>query len=850
MGVTIQFESHRVELAGIYEMEHDANVLEYFDQPPAIKLVYASATGKRMGVLHTPDFFVIRQDEAGWEEWKTEEELNRLKAHNPNRYSADEKDGQWCCPPGAAYAQRLGLYYCVRSSAEIDWVFQRNIQFLEDYLREPAAISAGKREIVSAYVSANRGLTLEDLLRSTEGRVSPDDIFSMIAANVVYVDLRAAPLAEPSQVAVLIAPEAACKTGDDGMRKPDSYPVDLHCGTRVTWDGRVWNVVNVGKNSLGLLSDDQRLIEVPRNSFESLIEQNGIEVISTDVAHGSDPAICDLLSRAREVDLGIANQRSRLIHQYLKSGRLPEETEVTARTFYRWLAQYREAEANFGSGYLGLLPESGKKGNRTPRLREESRHLMEEFLDQDYETLKQKTKYASWIGLKLSCEAKAVPVPSYQTFCVAVNKRPSFDQTMKRQGRRASYQLETFYWELDQKTPRHGDRPFEIVHIDHTELDIQLVCACTSQVLGRPWFTLLTDAFSRRTLAFYLTFDPPSYRSCMMTLRECVRRLGRFPQILVVDGGREFGSTYFETLLARYECMKKVRPPAQARFGSVCERLFGTTNTRFVHNLLGNTQITRNVRQVTKSVNPAGQAAWSLAALYDRLGEYLYEIYDTIQHPTLGQSPREAYLSGLITTGQRRQQQIAYDQEFLIWTLPTTPKGTAKVSPGRGIKLNHIFYWSDVLRDPAVEQRQVEVRYDPFDAGIAYAYVSKRWVQCISEYYCSLKGKSERELMLATTEIRKRAQNHASQFTVTAKKLATFLASVEAEESLRVQRLQDREAKSVLTNVEKGPACSDFLDGPYKKAESIGRHEGPAPLTPPVASDAATTSELTVFEEY
>src|SRR5436853_3770976 len=32
MGVTIQFESHRVGLAGIYEMEHDAEVLEFYDQ--------------------------------------------------------------------------------------------------------------------------------------------------------------------------------------------------------------------------------------------------------------------------------------------------------------------------------------------------------------------------------------------------------------------------------------------------------------------------------------------------------------------------------------------------------------------------------------------------------------------------------------------------------------------------------------------------------------------------------------------------------------------------------------------------------------------------------------------------
>src|SRR3989442_11180899 len=34
MGVCIQFESHRVELAAIYEMEHDPLTLEFYDQPP------------------------------------------------------------------------------------------------------------------------------------------------------------------------------------------------------------------------------------------------------------------------------------------------------------------------------------------------------------------------------------------------------------------------------------------------------------------------------------------------------------------------------------------------------------------------------------------------------------------------------------------------------------------------------------------------------------------------------------------------------------------------------------------------------------------------------------------------
>src|SRR5207244_3690967 len=260
-----------------------------------------------------------------------------------------------------------------------------------------------------------------------------------------------------------------------------------------------------------------------------------------------------------------------------------------------------------------------------------------------YETLKQKTKRSSWAVLKARCEQQNLTAPSYKTFCRLAGQRTVFEQTLKRQGPRAAYTYGAVYLELNRTTPRHGDRPLEIGHIDHTELDVELVCSMTGRSLGRPWLTLLIDAFSRRALAFYLTFDPPSYRSCMMILRECVRRHGRLPQIIVIDGGAEFQSTYFETLLARYECIKKTRPPAKARFGSVCERLFGTTNTQFAHNLRGTTQVTPNVRQVTKGNAPVGQAAWTLGCLYDYLSMFLFEIYDTIGHPVLGQSPREAY---------------------------------------------------------------------------------------------------------------------------------------------------------------------------------------------------------------
>ena len=112
---------------------------------------------------------------------------------------------------------------------------------------------------------------------------------------------------------------------------------------------------------------------------------------------------------------------------------------------------------------------------------------------------------------------------------------------------------------ITKRTPQ-AYRPFEIGHIDHTELDVELVCSRTDHNLGRPWATFLVDAYSRRLLAVYLTFDPPSYRSCLMALRICVKRHGRLPQIVVLDNGTEFHSVYFETLLATFECTKKQRP--------------------------------------------------------------------------------------------------------------------------------------------------------------------------------------------------------------------------------------------------------------------------------------------------
>ncbi|MGF1988908.1 MAG: TnsA endonuclease N-terminal domain-containing protein [Nostoc sp. ZfuVER08] len=134
MGVTIQFESHKVELPFIYQVEHDEDVLEYYDQPPSIKISYQSEKGRNLGFYITPDFFIIRRKSAGWVECKTEIKLQELAKKSPNRYCLGE-DEQWHTPPGETYAKEFGFFFRLWSNAEINWILLRNIEFLEDYYR-------------------------------------------------------------------------------------------------------------------------------------------------------------------------------------------------------------------------------------------------------------------------------------------------------------------------------------------------------------------------------------------------------------------------------------------------------------------------------------------------------------------------------------------------------------------------------------------------------------------------------------------------------------------------------------------------------------------------------------------
>jgi hypothetical protein len=100
--------------------------------------------------------------------------------------------------------------------------------------------------------------------------------------------------------------------------------------------------------------------------------------------------------------------------------------------------------------------------------------------------------------------------------------------------------------------------------------------------------------------------------------------------------------------------------------------------------------------------------------------------------------------------------------------------------------------------------------------------VNGQWLECWSEYRHIFRGRSEKEIMLATHELRKRSQNHAQHSFVTAKRLAELLASAEAQESLLAQRLKDLEVRKERSSA--GVLATENARTAPPPQEDGGRH--------------------------
>jgi putative transposase len=787
MGVSIQFESQHVELWGIYAMERDDNVLEYYDQPTRIPLQYHANSGRPTTQWHTPDFFVLRKTEAGFEEWKPAKSLDKLAMSIHNRYQRDPK-GTWRCPPGETCAEKVGLYYRLRSSAEYHPLYIQNLKFLQDFWAHHVSTQAEQEAQVFESLDAYPGVSVAEFLHAHPG-LPLDVIWAMLAKRLIFTDLEATLLTRHEHVSLYHHETEMAQAKAQASSAVDVRSVPSH----LVFDSRLWQA-EIREEEVILQPEVGISLRLPLGQFQRMVSDGEMKMVTEATPSPMTEDMRHALSHASPKAQEKANWRWSQILAYASG----EGISVTPRSVQRWIVAYQAAEKQHGCGYLGLLDQIANRGNRTQRIPDASLHLLSTYLKEHYDTPQAKRAAAVYRLYREECARQQIPPVSERTFYRERAKFTTQEVTTLRHGRRAAYAGRPFFWYLDQTTPRHGERPFALAHLDHTPLDVMLVSSVTGKPFAKPYLTMLTDAYSRRCLALYITYDPPSYRSAMMAFRLCVQRYQRLPQEVVVDRGSDFGSVYFETLLSRYFITKKERPAQQPHFGSVIERLFGTTTTEVLNQLRGNTQASKTPRQMTREVDPSRLAVWTLERFSARLSEYAYEVYDQMEHPALGQSPREAFAQGMQLAGARLHRLIPYSEDFLMLTRPTTRTGQAKIFSSRGITVNSLHYWHEQMRSPQVWGKTVPVRYEPYDMGVAYAFIEGQWLECIADEYGYVHGRSEREWSLILDEWREQQRQHGKKrVTINGPLLAQFLEDMIAEEEVLIQQQRDLEAQSI-----------------------------------------------------
>jgi hypothetical protein len=131
------------------------------------------------------------------------------------------------------------------------------------------------------------------------------------------------------------------------------------------------------------------------------------------------------------------------------------------------------------------------------------------------------------------------------------------------------------------------NRAFKIGIIETTLSDVKVVDSNSNKFLGRPYITLLIDAYSRKVLSTHFDFVPPSNKSLERVLYECVRKHSKIPNTIVLEGYRGYCSKELEELIVKFNFTLKYVPKLNNGFKSTLEKVIDSNNKKLPSELLG-----------------------------------------------------------------------------------------------------------------------------------------------------------------------------------------------------------------------------------------------------------------------
>lgn len=230
----------------------------------------------------------------------------------------------------------------------------------------------------------------------------------------------------------------------------------------------------------------------------------------------------------------------------------------SAITIYRWWLAFRDSDYNPTS----LAPNFQGRGNRESKVPTIVDAIMEQAVERvitgrkinvnsAHKRVRRKVRqYNLKHGTKYN-------YPKYESVRKRVKKKTPFEVLAAKKGERVAKRE---FRRMGKKILTSA--VLERVEIDHTVVDIFAVHKEHRITLGRPWLTQLVDCYSKSVIGFYLGFEPPSYVSVSLALKNAIQHKDEqllsytsienewlcygIPDLLVTDNGKEFLSKAFD----------------------------------------------------------------------------------------------------------------------------------------------------------------------------------------------------------------------------------------------------------------------------------------------------------------
>lgn len=767
MGVALAVRSLHLEAARLVELEADPEVIGYFTEVGRVSVVNPESVRGGKNRQHSPDIVVVYRDHVVLEVCKNTSHIRREMDDPGERWKwARTDDGEYIFPPLAVAVAAQGVDVTVRVVTE-EHVSRRlvdNLTYLAGYLQgTPTHAQLAESHAVAEAVKGCEGVTMSALLAS--GGWSVDAVQRAIAHRLAYVDLRRCSVRDPLRVTIYstesvatLHATVAATTELPSHPIPPRRPIAINevLALRIgsaAFESVAARVLLVGRQCVRVEITEGECAGQVTNIPRSEAEAARAPVSSADMLHDLQAKVAGILTRAGERGLAIAYGRADVLLKLTKesggslgfplvvdenAARIPAGPQG-ARTYARWKSEARKFYQEYGCALAGLVPRHHDKGNRGDHFDP----AVEAFVFQCLEKLQlpenvpqARTAQSRYDFVLAEMEAQRVKGPTglcqisqtlFRKICCRFGRRKI---TLAAEGLASANQSEPPTERLSFTTPIHGTRFLGRCHCDHSPLSVAQVCALIGQkerplFLDTAWLSVLVCSYTRKVLAWVISYSAPSWLTVSTLLRICVKRYGQLPVQLVLDNATEFRCFAMQQLIAWADIKVIWRILKKPGGGSIIERLFGATESQVFANLPGSTRLRTTHFFYASDMPPADHARLCLEASALVLGEYFDGLYDGKIHVALGCSPEQMRVASLATHGLHPERNIVDVATFRVLTMarPRNLAGTAKIQAKYGVQLAGFRYWHELFGSAENEGRSVPVRIDPDEMWVAYALV-------------------------------------------------------------------------------------------------------------------------------